>query len=191
MPRIKFLDQRTRQTLDPLAAFTCDWVHTLFQHGVFHSEVEGLLKVTKRFGVTRQRIQDFLRDEAWQFPQCSRSKNKQLHRIFDERRVSAKEADKLKCTCAEAMGVCNLLRFTCTHQQTGSPSDPKGMAVALSDLALRVWANSVERARFCTVSARFFVDTTVGDEAELAQNIASFRALCNWLDCGKKSVRDA
>jgi hypothetical protein len=86
-------------------------MHTLLQGGVLNAEVEALLTEAGAFGITRPAIQDFLRDEAWQFPQCSRAKAKQLHRIFDEKRQSATEPDRLKCSCAEALGVYGLLRF--------------------------------------------------------------------------------
>jgi hypothetical protein len=33
------------------------------------------------------------------------------------------------------------------------------------------------------VCLRFMLESTVGGEAELAQKMASFRALCSWLDC--------
>ncbi len=109
-----------RRLIDPVAVTTYDWVHTLLQNGVFHAEVEAILKAASKFGVTRRVIQDFLRDEAWQFPQCQKSKSKQLHRIFDEKRRSAAEPDRMKCSCAESLGVYQLLRYTsalqmCTH----------------------------------------------------------------------------
>ena len=97
--------------MDPIAVTTYDWMHTLLQGGVLHAEVEALLTEASAFGITRRAIQVFLRDESWQFPQCSRAKAKQLHRIFDEERHSATEPDRLKCSCAEALGVYGLLRF--------------------------------------------------------------------------------
>ncbi len=93
-----------------MAITTYDWVHTLFQGGVFITEVEGFLKAAKNCGITRQGIQDFLRDESWTFPACRRGQSKALHRIFDDRRRSATEPDKVKCSCAEALGVYSLLR---------------------------------------------------------------------------------
>ena len=64
-----------------------------------------------RFGISRRAIQEFLRDQSWQFPQNSKAKAKQLHRIFDEKRQSDQQPDKVKCSCAEALGVYGLLRF--------------------------------------------------------------------------------
>jgi hypothetical protein len=100
-----------RQQVDPIAVTTYDWMHTLLQGGVLNEEVEALLTEAGPFGITRKAIQEFLRDQPWQFPQCSRAKSKQLHRIFDVKRQSDKDPDKLRCSCAEALGVYGLLRF--------------------------------------------------------------------------------
>ena len=100
-----------RRHLDPVAVTTYDWMHTLLQGGVFNAEVEAMLTVAAPFGVTRRTIQDWLRDDAWQFPSCTKAKAWELHRIFDERRQAATDPDKLKCSCSEALGVYGLLRF--------------------------------------------------------------------------------
>ena len=65
-----------------------DWVHNLMQGGIFVIECESLLAASKPFGVTRAMLQAFLGDAAWEFPKFAATKSKQLHRIFDERRVS-------------------------------------------------------------------------------------------------------
>ena len=85
-------------------------MHTLLQGGVFISEVEAIL-ISASHLLSRQQIQDFLRDESWQFPHSKKSKNKQLHRIFDEKRRSATDPSKVKCSCSEALGVYGMLRF--------------------------------------------------------------------------------
>jgi hypothetical protein len=97
--------------VDPIAVTTYDWMHTLLQGGVLNEEVEALLTEAGPYGISRQTIQEFLRDESWQFPQSSRAKARQLHRIFDEKRQSATDPGRLKCSCAEALGVYGLLRF--------------------------------------------------------------------------------
>ncbi len=91
---------------------TYDWMHTLLQGSVLNEEVEALMAEAGTFVITRRAIQEFLRDQSWRFPQCSRAKSKELHRIFDEKRQSEKEPDKLRCSCAEALGVYGLLRFS-------------------------------------------------------------------------------
>jgi hypothetical protein len=100
-----------RQQVDPIAVTTYDWMHTLLQGGVLNEEVEALLSEAGSFGISRRAIQEFLRDQSWQFPQCSKSKSRQLHRIFDEKRQSATDPGRLKCNCAEALGVYGLLRL--------------------------------------------------------------------------------
>ena len=73
-----------------------------------------MLKVAGGAGVTRRAIKDFLGDDAWRFPASSRVKAKQLHRIFDEKRIPSKasESHKVKCSCAEGLGVYGLLRLS-------------------------------------------------------------------------------
>jgi hypothetical protein len=97
--------------VDPIAVTTYDWMHTLLQGGVLNEEVEALLTEAGAFGISRRAIQAFLKDESWQFPQCSRAKSRQLHRIFDEKRQSTTDPGRLKCSCAEAIGVYGLLRL--------------------------------------------------------------------------------
>lgn len=98
----------SRPAVDPAAVTAYDWVHTFLQNGIFHAEVESILREASRHGITRKAIQDFLRD-SWQFPSSTHSKQRQLHRIFDEKRRAA-DADKLKCSCSEALGVYGLVR---------------------------------------------------------------------------------
>jgi hypothetical protein len=100
-----------RQQVDPIAVTTYDWMHTMLQGGVLNEEIEALLTEAGAFGISRRSIQEFLKDQSWQFPQCSKAKAKQLHRIFDEKRQSDTQPDKVKCSCAEALGVYGLLRF--------------------------------------------------------------------------------
>ena len=97
--------------MDPIAVTTYDWMHTLLQGGVLNQEVESLLTEAGAFGISRQAIQAFLKDQSWQFPQCSKAKSTQLHRIFDEKRQSSTDPGRLKCSCAEALGVYGLLRL--------------------------------------------------------------------------------
>jgi len=97
--------------LDPVQAVTWVWVHTMLQGGVFTNEVEGLLAAAAPFGITRANIQEFLASDAWCFPGSTRQKQSQLYRIFDARRVSQDAPGKLKCTCAELLGLYGMLRF--------------------------------------------------------------------------------
>jgi hypothetical protein len=97
--------------VDPIAVTTYDWMHTLLQGGVLNEEIEALLAEAGAFGISRRAIQAFLKDQSWQFPQCSTAKARQLHRIFDEKRQSTTDPNRLKCSCAEALGVYGLLRL--------------------------------------------------------------------------------
>ena len=99
-----------RPHVDPVRVTTYDWVHTFLQNGIFNCEAEAMLSVASEHGCTRQALQEFLRDGAWRFSRAAAVKHKQLHRIFDERRRSKTEPDKIKRSCAEALGVYGLVR---------------------------------------------------------------------------------
>ena len=97
-------DSSLRPHLDPLGIATYDWVHTMLSDGVFSTEAKLFLKAAEPFGVTRSMVQDFLKAEQWQFPAFTRSRTKNLHLIFDVRRQSASEPDRIRCTCGELLG---------------------------------------------------------------------------------------
>jgi hypothetical protein len=82
----------------------------MFQNGVFTLEASLFVKACHPLGITRQHLCAFLKDEAWMFPSVGRRKAQELHRVFDEHRLSDKNLDKLKCSCAEALGLYGLLR---------------------------------------------------------------------------------
>ncbi len=109
---LRVREQNQRQHFEPIEATTYDWVHTFLQGGVLNAEVEGFLSAGAPFGITRGAIQTFLKDGAWRFPQSANQKQRQAHRIFDERRRSDKEPEKLKCSCSELLGVYGMLRLT-------------------------------------------------------------------------------
>lgn len=94
-----------------VASVTYDWVHTLLQHGVLVTEIEGLLSRSSDVGITRATIQTFLQDASWVFPHASARQQKVLHKIFDIHRASDKQ-DRLRCTCSELLGVYGMLRLT-------------------------------------------------------------------------------
>ena len=128
--------------MDPVATTTYDWMHTLLQGGVFIVEVEAMLAEAAAFGVTRRAVQACLRDESWVFPSFTKTKSKQLHKVFDDKRQSVTDPGKVKCSCAEALGVYGLLRF--------------------------------------------FMESTVGKDARLHRQLASFRAVCTVLETNER-----
>ena len=83
----------------------------MLQGGVLVNEVEGLLVASAYHGVSRRDLQTFLTGE-WSFPHQTATKSKALHLVFDERRISSDNPTKLKCTCAELLGLYGMLRFT-------------------------------------------------------------------------------
>ena len=54
--------------------------------------------------------QEFVADAAWEFPKAGNTKAKNLFRVFDDHRVSATDASKVKATCSEFLGIYGLLR---------------------------------------------------------------------------------
>ena len=60
--------------------------------------------------VRREDIKEFLADESWVFPKFAQVKTKGLHKMFDPRRISQVDADKIKGTCSDFLGLCGLLR---------------------------------------------------------------------------------
>jgi hypothetical protein len=100
-----------RGHVDYIGVMTYDWVHNCLQDGVFSVECLAFLKACEPLGITRGQIQAFLADEGWVFPSCSKSKARQLHRVFDVHRQSDKEPDKVKASCSEMLGLYGLLRY--------------------------------------------------------------------------------
>ncbi len=72
-------------------------------------EIEALMKTSSL--ISRPAIQAFLKDSNWHFPAEGKYKGRALHRVFDEKRRSATDPDKVKCSCSEALGVYGMLRF--------------------------------------------------------------------------------
>jgi hypothetical protein len=101
-------DKELRKHLDVVQCFTYDWVHTLLQDGAFTIEVFHMLKACK---IENSIVEAFLKDPLWKFPAASSSKSGRLHTVFNSYRSSSShEADKLKCSASEALGLYGLLR---------------------------------------------------------------------------------
>lgn len=117
-------DAELYDAVRPIETFTYDWVHTMLQGGVLNSEVEALLELSR---IPRERLQKFLADATWVFPRASHDKARQLHRIFDERRVGDDDSNKVKASCSELLGVYGLLRFFMELELSGRPDMAAGL----------------------------------------------------------------
>ena len=84
-----------------------DWVHSALQQGVLNCEVEAWLSKTE---VPRLDLQTFLAKKTWEFPGARRQQGRQLHRVFDARRVSKETPEKIKASCSELLGLYGVLR---------------------------------------------------------------------------------
>lgn len=103
-------DAELRSHCDFIGAARYDWVHSMLADGVFTIEVGAFMKAHEGHGATRDLLRAFFSYDGWRFPTFSRLKARQLWRVFDDYRTSAAEPEKLKCTCAEMLGVAGLLR---------------------------------------------------------------------------------
>ena len=83
---------------NPIEVATYDWVHSVLQGGILVAEIEAILSATS---MSREALHDFLSDKQWQFPHGNSSKSRQLHKIFDPRRVIDEAPNKVRGTCAE------------------------------------------------------------------------------------------
>jgi hypothetical protein len=93
-----------------------DWVHCALQGGVLICEVEALMAATD---TPRSEVQAFLADVAWEYPGAKRTQARLLHRVFDARRVSAEDAEKIKASCSELLGLYGMLRCFFNTRFTG------------------------------------------------------------------------
>lgn len=76
--------------------------------GVFSVEVQAFMVST---GTQRDTVREFLQSAAWRFPQVYRHTHRDLWRIFDERRVSTADPNKVKASCKEFLAVYAMLRY--------------------------------------------------------------------------------
>ena len=92
---------------NPIEVATYDWFHSMLQGGTLVVEVESLIAAV---GLERETLKTFLADESWQYSQASAVKNRQLHRVFDHRRISSEAPQKVKGSSSEFLGLFGMLR---------------------------------------------------------------------------------
>ena len=109
-PHGLLVDPDLRPHLRPANILTWDWVHCVLQDGTLTTELELLLGAATPFEVSKELIREFLKDPLWHFPSSSKAKLKQLHRVFDDHRLSD-DPDRVKCNCSELLGLYGLLRL--------------------------------------------------------------------------------
>ena len=107
-PRGVMQSDEVRMLANPVDVVTYDWVHSLLQGGVLVVEMEAIMTAAS---LDRGALQKFLADPAWSFPQASATKYRQLHRVFDERRMGEDDdRSKIRGSCAEFLGLYGMLR---------------------------------------------------------------------------------
>jgi hypothetical protein len=87
--------------------------------GVFSVEVQAFLEAT---GTERATLRSFLSSDAWCFPKNSSSESRALWRVFDDRRVSSTDPQKVKASCREFLGLYALLRHFVECRVASSPA---------------------------------------------------------------------
>ena len=92
---------------NPIEVAAYDWVHSVLQGGILVAEIEAILSATT---MSREALQAFLADKQWQFPRCNAIKSRQLHRIFDPRRLIEEAPNKVRGSCAEFLSLYGMLR---------------------------------------------------------------------------------
>ena len=99
------------QAFDVGKAVTYDWVHTTMQDGTLSKEVFLFISQLESQHLTSfPAIEAYLK-HGWMFPNCLTTKSLPLHRIFDSYRSrSSHEAEKLKASASEILGVYSLIR---------------------------------------------------------------------------------
>lgn len=118
-------DKNLSRAIDVMNAVTWDWVHNSFQDGTFNAEVTALLQHT---GVAFSTVREFLADEKFCFPSASRTKAKQLHRVFSEWRASGDEKSdkhKVKASASECLGLYSMLRHFVGTRMVDEASAPQ------------------------------------------------------------------
>ena len=91
-------------TAPPTDLITYYWVHNMLQGGVFTVECSAMLSAAAPLGIKRTDVQAFLADASWCFPKFGQTKARDLHEMFDPRRQTEKEPDKVRASCAELLG---------------------------------------------------------------------------------------
>jgi hypothetical protein len=79
----------------------------MLQDGVLAVEISAFLVAAD---VPRIDVFRFLKDDPWNFPRSRRVKCKELHRVFDARRVSSDNPTKVKASCSELLCLYGMLR---------------------------------------------------------------------------------
>ena len=113
------LDMPLRRHVDIIEVVVFDWVHTALNDGTVTQDAFLLVQACGRIGVTMRDLELYMQT-AWEFPKVVRTKHKSLHQVFQTCR--APNADKLKCSASELLGLYALLRHFVEMRIEGNPA---------------------------------------------------------------------
>ena len=100
------MDPVMKHHMHPRKQTFYDWMHTLFQGGVFNKHVIQMLKALKRLGILPSTLYAYL--QQWHWP--DHVKNKTGVEAFSGKRLqSSFTADSLKCQASECRSLCPVL----------------------------------------------------------------------------------
>jgi hypothetical protein len=143
----------------------------MLQDGVLTKELQLLITTCSEVGVSRESLQAFLHDPEWCFPRGRLCKGRELHRIFDDRRRSDQNPNKIKASLSELLGVYGLVRhFLDAHIDAGG-----------DDLVLRSLASFRGACRI--VDLIVLAKAKIADTTEVAMHLQ--RAMSDFLDLHK------
>ena len=151
---------RLRTTIDWLASFTYDWVHTMLQDGPMNIDMFLYLQTCQDF-LSFAQVEEWLLLD-WKFPAAYASKGHALWRIFCQWRKNGEgEHDKVKCSASELLGCYALVRLLF---EVRVPAAPERAAAKESFLLCCKLVDIFQRAKKKSISmstAADMLDETV------------------------------
>ena len=101
-------DVELRTRLNLWDAIRLDWVHSALQDGCLSIECHLFINACEPLGLDYTSVEEFFK-LGWFFPKSMQSKGQSLHRVFSSWRCH-EEANKLKASASECLGVYTILR---------------------------------------------------------------------------------
>ena len=100
------MDPVMKHHMHPRKQTFYDWMHTIFQGGVFNKHVIQMLKALKRHGILPSTIYAYL--QQWHWPGYVDNKNG-VEAFSEKRLKSSFKAESLKCQASEGRSLCPVL----------------------------------------------------------------------------------
>ena len=103
-------DVELRTSLNVYSNTKYDWMHSMLQNGTLTEEIYLFTQACSELGYRNHALSDYLKSE-WIFPHCRKSQSGGLWHVFDDfRSRSSKEAERLKASASEILGIYSVVR---------------------------------------------------------------------------------